>query len=69
MKPKFDVTMDLIEEMAQCIHDCKWVSPEEIAAYMKGCITDSGYEPEEWSYDGKGVLAKDRNVVIEQGDK
>lgn len=60
---KFEVTAELLEEMAQCIHDCSWVSGEEIAAYMKACVTDGNCEPEEWSVDGKGKVAKDRDLT------
>tara|TARA_Y100000310_G_C20212604_1_gene592024 strand:+ start:84 stop:329 length:246 start_codon:yes stop_codon:yes gene_type:complete len=64
MSIKFEVTLELLEEMAQCIHDCSWVSSEEIATYMKGCVTDSDdYEPEEWSVDGKGQIAIDRDSL------
>ncbi len=63
---KFEVTLELLEEMAQCIHDCSWVSGEEIYTYMKGCVTGSDdYEPEQWSFDGKGQVAIDRNSIIE----
>ena len=63
---KLEVTLDTLEEMAQCIHDCSWVSSEEIYAYMKGCVTDVGnYEPEDWSVDGRGQIAIDRSVTIE----
>ena len=60
---KFEVTLELIEEMAECIHDCSWVSGEEIAAYMKSCITSGSYEPEEWSVDGKGQVAIERDLL------
>ena len=60
---KFEITLELIEEIAQCIHDCSWVSEEEIAAYMKATITDTDYEPEEWSVDGKGQVAIERNLI------
>ena len=52
--------------MAECIYDCPWVSAEEIAVYMKSCITNRDYEPEEWSFDGKGLIEKSRELVIEQ---
>ncbi len=42
----FEVTLDLLEEMSDCIHNCSWVSGDEIYAYMKGCITGTEYEPE-----------------------
>ena len=60
---KFEITLELIEEIAQCIHDCSWVSGEEIAAYMKATITDTDYEPEEWSVDGKGQAAIERDLI------
>lgn len=61
---KFEVTKDLIEEMAECIYCCKWVSQEEIAAYIKGCITGSYYEPEGWSLSGRGESEKNRDITI-----
>ena len=60
---KFEVTLELIEEIAQCIHDCSWVSGEEIAAYMKATITDTDYEPEEWSVNGRGQVAIERDLI------
>ena len=63
---RFEIDLDLIDEMAECIYDCSWVSAEEIAAYMKSCITNGNYEPEEWSFDGKGLIEKSRELVIEQ---
>lgn len=60
---KFEVTLELLEEMAQCIHDCSWVSGEEIAAYMKSCVTDGNYEPEEWSFNGKGQVVIERDLI------
>lgn len=60
---KFEVSLDLIEEMAECIHTCSWVSDEEIAAYMKACITDGHYEPEEWSVDGRGQISINRDII------
>lgn len=63
---KFEVTKELIEEMAQCIHDCSWVSGDEIADYMMACITESdSYEPEDWSVEGKGEVSVDTNKVID----
>lgn len=59
---KHEVSFELIEEMAECIFNCSWVSPEEIAAYMKACITDGNYEPEGWSVDGKGEVEIDRDL-------
>jgi hypothetical protein len=63
---KFEVTLELLEEMAHCIHDCSWVSGEEIAEYMKATVTGKDYEPEEWSVGGKGKVAIDRDNVINQ---
>lgn len=60
---KLEVTLDLIEEMAECIHNCSWVSGEEMAAYMKSCITGGNYDPEQWSVDGKGQVALDRDLT------
>ena len=60
---KFEVTLELLAEMAECINDCSWVSGEEIAAYMKSCITDGNYKPEEWSVDGKGQVAIERDLI------
>ena len=60
---KFEITTDLINEIAETIYYCQWVSAEEISAYMKGCIAGSGYEPEEWSVDGRGVETKDRDII------
>ena len=62
-KAKFEVGFELIEEMAECINDCSWVSAEEVAAYMKGCIASSDYEPEHWSVDGRGFKAIDRDII------
>lgn len=65
---KHEVSIDLIGEIAECIYDCSWVSAEEIAAYMKSTIIgNDDYEPEEWSVDGKGKVAVDRGLVINQG--
>ena len=64
MTIKFEVDFETLEDMAQCIHDCSWVSSEEILAYMKATITESDYEPEEWSVDGRGKVAIDRNELI-----
>ena len=61
---KFEITLEDLEQMAECIHDCSWVSSEEIYAYMKGCVTGSDdYEPEEWSVDGRGQVAKPRDII------
>jgi len=38
---KFNVTLALLEQMAECIHDCNFESSEEIYEYMKSCITGS----------------------------
>jgi len=62
---KFEVTLDTLEDMAECIHNCSWVSSDEIYAYMKSCLTDGDYEPEDWSVDGRGLIEKDRNTVID----
>lgn len=64
MTIKHEITTELIEEMAECINDCSWVSADEIAAYMKSCVTDGDYEPEEWSIDGKGQVSIDRDLII-----
>ena len=46
---KFDVTLDLLEEMAECISSCNWTGQDEIYAYMKSCVTNSDdYDPEDW---------------------
>ncbi len=60
---KFEVDFELIEEMAEVINNCIWDSAEEIAAYMKGCIAVGDYEPEQWSVDGRGVEAIDRDII------
>ena len=60
---KFEITLEDLEEMAECIHDCSWVSSEEILAYMKGCVTGGEYDPEDWSVDGRGQVAKARNAI------
>ena len=61
------IDKDLIDEMSQCIYDCSWVSADEISAYIKATLTDSDYEPEDWSVDGRGMIEKDR--AIEHDDK
>ena len=67
---KFEVTLDLLFEMAECIHTCSWVSEDEVYEYMKSCVTGSiNYEPEEWSVDGKGVVAIDRDLIINKDMK
>ncbi len=60
---KFEVSLDLIEEMAECIHSCSWVSDEEIAAYMKSCITEGNYNPGDWSAGGRGEVAIERHLI------
>lgn len=61
---KHEIDLELLEEMAECIFNCEWVSKEEIASYMKSCVTDSAsYNPEEWSVDGKGLEATDRDIL------
>ena len=60
---KFGVSLELIEEMAETINNCSWVSAEEIASYMKGCIAGGDYEPEQWSVDGRGVAAIARDII------
>ena len=61
---KFEITLDELQDMAECIHDCSWVSGEEIYAYMKSCVTNGDYEPEDWSVDGKGKVAKPRDLIV-----
>ena len=63
MNLKFEVTLELIEEMAECIHNCSWVSDDEIVAYIKATITGNEYEPEEWSEGGRGRVAIDRSLI------
>ncbi len=61
---KFEVDKELIEEMSEIIFDCHWVSAEEVTAYMLSCITDEdNYTPEEWSVDGRGIVAIDRSTI------
>ncbi len=60
---KHDIDFELIDEMAECIYYCSWVSSEEIAAYIKSCITDGNYDPEEWSEEGRGIIRKERNLI------
>jgi hypothetical protein len=64
MSIKFEVTLEELEEMAECIHTCSWVSSEEVYAYMKSCVTNGGYEPEDWSVDGRGEVAKTRDFTV-----
>lgn len=65
-KLKLEVSLDDLEEMAHCIHGCSWVSGEEIYAYMKGCVTGvSDYDPQEWSVDGKGEVAINRDCILD----
>ena len=66
MSIKFEVTLDTLEDWANCIHDCDWVSAEEILAYMKAGVTGSDYDAEDWSVDGKGQVAIDREVLIQE---
>jgi len=43
---KFEVTLELIEEMAHCIVDCN-LSGEEASEYMKSCVTgNDSFDPE-----------------------
>ena len=43
---KFEVTLELIEEMAHCIVDCN-LSGEEACEYMKSCVTENGsFDPD-----------------------
>ena len=64
---KFEITLDVLEEMAECIHNCSWVSDDEIFAWMKGCVTGSAdYDPEEWSVDGRGQVAKPRDIIEQE---
>ena len=64
MSIKFEVTLEDLEDMAECIHDCSWISGEEIYAYMKSCVTNGDYEPEDWSVDGRGQVAKPRDLIV-----
>lgn len=63
---KFEVSLELIEEMAECIGDCNWSSSEEIYAYMKGCVTGTDdYDPEEWiNNNTKEITIEQRGKVI-----
>ena len=61
-KIKFEVSKDLLEQMAECIYLCNWVSEEEILKYMMGCIADVDYDPEAWSEDGRGLQEKNRII-------
>ena len=64
---KFEVSLDVLQEMAECIHDCSWVSSDEVYAYMKSILTSAGdYDPDDWSEDGRGEVAIDRDSIIEQ---
>ena len=63
---KFEITLDVLEEMAECIHNCSLVSDDEIFAYMKGCVTGGKYDPEEWSVDGRGQVAKPRDIIEQE---
>jgi len=67
-KIKFEVSKDLLEEMAECIHLCDWVSEEEVLAYMISCINNNdNYDPKSWSESGRGLQAKSN--VIEVGNE
>jgi len=61
-KIKFEVSKVLLEQMAECIYLCSWVSEEEILKYMMGCIADVDYDPEEWSKNGRGLQEKNRII-------
>lgn len=61
----FKVDLDLVDEMAECIFDCSWVSAGEIAAYMKSCITSGNYNPEDWSVNGRGETPLNRDIEHE----
>lgn len=56
---KHEVSLELLEEMAECIYLCNWNSIDEVYAYMKSCVTDGDYDPETW----KGKT--DQSVVID----
>ena len=60
---KFEITLELLEEMAELMHNVSWVSIDERFAYMKSCVTNGGYDPEEWSIEGKGEVALDRDLI------
>lgn len=61
-KVKFEVDFELLEEMAEVINNCSWISAEGIAAYMKDCITGSdNYQPEQWSVDSMCVEGRARS--------
>lgn len=62
---EFKVDLDLVDEMAECIFDCSWVSAEEIAAYMKSCITNRDYDPRDWSVNGRGETPLNRDIEHE----
>lgn len=45
---KFEIALDLLEEMTECIEGVNWAEGE-IYAYMKSCVTDDdSYDPEDW---------------------
>lgn len=45
---KFEVTLDLLEEMADTISNCNWADGE-IYDYMKSCVTGSdNYDPDKY---------------------
>jgi len=59
---KFEVSKDLLEEMAECIYLCEWVNKEEVFKYMIGCITSGDYAPEEQSENERGPQEKNRII-------
>ena len=61
---KFEVSKDLLKEMAECIYLCEWVSEEEVLKYMMGCIANGDYDTEEWSDDGRGIQEKSRVIEV-----
>ena len=56
---KFEITLELLEEMASCIEDCSWAEGE-IYAYMKSCVTDDD------SYDAERFEDKPRIIGTKQ---
>jgi len=60
---KFEVTLELLEEIAELMHNCSWVSIDERFAYIKSCVNNGNYEPDEWSVDGKGQVAIERDLI------
>ena len=59
---KVEVSYELLNEMAQCIFDCNWVSSGEIYNYMRSTINGTDYDPEEWIVDGRGLIEIDRVI-------